>query len=220
MRRIICDYVNISFYDKRAEIQCKYGQEPLFFNDLPFGIRDSYEIVKEITNTSENILLEIFITSLCHTLRFGGIPNENKVNDIIYLLRNTENILVNFLEPLKQLCLDILDNQKDNILLNPSLGFSIPLLNNRNIPADCDFVVNDILYDIKCTIGDNIIYEFLQLLGYASLLHCVPEYNRKINNMCIINLLQGSIINYDISFITTDQILHFLHILHPENNIK
>ena len=89
------------------------------------------------------------------------------------------------------------ENYISMILAGPATGFNI----------------THILYDIKCTCRDKSIYEILQLLGYASLLNCVPKFNKKINNISIINLLQGYIVNYDISYITTEQMVNYLRIL-------
>lgn len=163
---------------------------------------------------SIDIMKELFITSLSHTISFGECPYQNKVNEILDLIKHTINIEEMFYLPLKNLCLELVrENETPNILLNPALGFKIPALDNKTIPADCDLVINDILYDIKCTCGDNSIYEILQLLGYASLLNCVPQFNKKINNISTINLLQGNLVNYDISYITTDQMVNYLRIL-------
>lgn len=163
---------------------------------------------------SIDIMKELFITSLSHTISFGGCPEQNKVNKILGLIKSTTNIEDVFYLPLKKMCKELVkENETSNILLNPILGFQIPALNNKNIPSDCDIVINDILYDMKCTRGDNSIYEILQLLGYTSLLNCVPQLNKKINKMSIINLLQGHIVNYDISYITTAQMVNYLKIL-------
>ena len=176
-------------------------------------MNDSYKRAIDTTvYKTENILLEIFITSLSHTLAFSAIPNKDKVNNILHLIQNTDNVIDLFFMPLNQICIELLSETSD-ILLNPVLGFPIPLLNNKHIPSDCDLVINNVLYDIKCTRGDNSIYEILQLLGYASLLNCVPKFNKKINNISIINLLQGYIINYDISQITTEQMIQYLKVL-------
>ena len=219
MRRIICEKTNNIFYDSRAYFECKCKPEinddskQFSFDNLSIPINDSY---LRATNTqhyqSKNILLEIFISSLSHTLAFGGIPNQDKVDNIIHLIQNTQNIIELFYIPIEELCIELLGNNPD-ILLNPSLGYKISLLNDKNIPSDCDLVINDVLYDIKCTIGNNSIYEILQLMGYTSLLKFVPNYNKKINNVCIINLLQGCIINYDISYITTEQMMNYLKFL-------
>jgi hypothetical protein len=206
MRRIISEKLAQPFYDGRS------GCSDDGLIQLPIDRVKSYDIA---VNTSkyktDDILTEIFITSLSHTLAFGGIPNQEKVNSILNLLKTPEIIEV-FLTPIKQLCMD-LTNEKKKILLNPCLGYKIPLLDNKGIPSDCDLIIDDILYDIKCTIGDKSVYEILQLLGYASLINCNPFYGIKINNISIINLLQGQINNYDISFITLEQMISYLKIL-------
>ena len=230
MRRIICEKTNKIFCDNRADTFCNITQtsvsnndKEFIFSNLPISMNDSYKNVKDtIHYKTENILIEIFITSLSHTLAFCGIPNQDKVNNIIYLIQNTPNIIEIFLTPLNNLCSE-LSNESNDILLNSTLGYKIPLLDNKNIPSDCDLIINDILYDIKCTGKDNSIYEILQLLGYASLANCGairwdPNYmknifNKKINNISIINLLQGYIINYDISYITIEQMINYLKIL-------
>lgn len=222
MRRIICEKTNNSFYDSRAEIECNCvafrasiscNDKEFIFNKLPITMNDSYKNTKNTTlYKTENILLEIFITSLSHILAFCGIPNQDKVNNIINLIQNTSNIIKLFYLPLKQVCIELLRNQTD-ILLNPALGFQIPSLDNKSIPSDCDLVINDVLYDIKCTCGDNSIYEILQLLGYASLLSCVPKFTKKINNISVINLLKGYMINYNISYITIEQMINYLKVL-------
>jgi hypothetical protein len=221
MRRIICEKTSQPFYDSRAERECNFthisvssNDKEFVFSKLPISMNVSYKNAKDTTiYKTENILLEIFITSLSHTLAFCGTPNQEKVKNIINLIQNTHNIIELFFTPLKQFCVNLLLNDENNILLNPALGFQIPLLDNKNIPSDCDLVINDTLYDIKCTCGDNSIYEILQLLGYSSLLSCVPKFSKKINNISIINLLQGYIINYDISYITTEQMINYLKFL-------
>ena len=106
------------------------------------------------------------------------------------------------------------ENETQNILLNPALGYPIELLDNKKILADCDLVINNYLYDIKCTTGENSVYEILQLLGYASLLNCnSTKFHNKVDNVSIINLLQGYIVNYDISYITKDQMVNYLRFL-------
>jgi hypothetical protein len=82
-----------------------------------------------------------------------------------------------------------------------------------SIPADCDLVIGDALIDIKCTIGDNSSYEIMQLLGYSALLQNNPTYNKRINQISVLNLLEGNILFYDTSHISTQQYLSFLKIL-------
>jgi hypothetical protein len=222
IRRIICEKTNKIFFDSKAEHCCsyKYGDNlridtvELLFSEKQFSI--DYNYLKFAKDTklykSKNILSSIFITSLSHIISFCRYFNEDKSNDILNLIQNTPDIIELFYIPLDNLCLKLLNNKTD-ILLNPSLGHNIPLLENKRIPSDCDLVIDDILYDIKCTSGENLIYEILQLLGYASLLECNPKFNKKIKNVSIINLLQGYIMNYDISYITKEQMINYLKIL-------
>jgi hypothetical protein len=180
---------------------------------------------------SVKIMKELFITSLTHTISFGWCPKQNKVNQILDLIKFTNNIEEVFYLPLKNMCEELVKKKKSsnirrlpprvcsgalleqpNILLNPSLGYRIELLDNKNIPADCDLVINNYLYDIKCTCGKNSVYEMLQLLGYASLLNCSSSFN-KVDNISIINLLQGYIVSYDISYIKKDQMVNYLRFL-------
>ena len=164
--------------------------------------------------TSIDIIKELFITSLSHSVSFGGCPEQTKVNGIFDLINYTTNLEDIFYLPLKNMCQKLVkENETQNILLNPALGYPIELLDNKNVPADCDLVINNYLYDIKCTSGEKSLYEILQLLGYASLLNCNSTFNNKVDNISIINLLQGYIVNYDISYITKDQMVNYLRIL-------
>lgn len=212
LRRIICELLNKDFYDSRSDHQ----QNEFIINNLSISIKDCYKKAKDITiYKSQDILVEIFFTSLSHTYAFGGIPNEDKIKNILEILQNTTNIIETFFIPLKTLCSNIIKNNTD-ILLNPTLGYKIPQI-NASIPSDCDLVVNNTLYDIKCTKGDNSIYEILQLLGYSSLLNNIQKYNKHIDNIQIINLLQGFTTNYDISYITNEEMINYLKILTHNN---
>ena len=206
---------------------CSHGCMRKFEQNVCYSIPDCLHECKfdkcvnlcyeKITNTemysSVDIMEEIFISSLSHSIAFGGCPNQSNVNEILNLIKDTTNIEEIFYLPLRQLCLNLLKGNP-NVLLNPALGHDIELLDNINIPADCDLVINNYLYDIKCTSGENSVYEILQLLGYASLLNCISRFNNnKVDNISIINLLQGYIINYDISYITKDQMVNYLRIL-------
>jgi hypothetical protein len=221
LRRIISEQINILFFDSRADKICnlniasiKFDNKEFIFDKLPIKMSDCYEKTKNtgFYNTKD-ILLEIFITSLSHTFSFCGIPDQDKVNNIINIIQNTENIIELLYLPLQNLCSDLLNNNYNDVLLNQALGYKIPLLNNKCIPSDCDLIINNNLYDIKCTNKKNSIYEILQLLGYSSLLKCNSNINRKIDNICIINLLQGKIISYNINYINDEQIINYLKIL-------
>ena len=226
LRRIICELINKEFNDTRANVHARdtnlitdmYWDEnenisKIQVIKLPLNMLESYNKMKDVASyKTGKILLEIFITSISHTLAFRGVPNQEKLNSIINLLTNTENIIEILLIPLQSLCYELIKDNL-NILLNPALGYSIPQLDNKSIPSDCDLVINNNLYDVKVTSGDNSIYEILQLLGYASLLNLNPKFNRKIENICIINLLQGNMINYDISYIDNEQMVNYLKIL-------
>ena len=76
-----------------------------------------------------------------------------------------------------------------------------------------DITIDNLLIDIKCTIGDNNCYEILQLLGYSALLQNNPVYNKNIQQISILNLLDGNIVFYDTTHINNTQYLEFLKIL-------
>lgn len=222
IRRIISEKTKNIFFDSKANFICGYKCKDnfdinvveLLYSKKPLSIEYNYlKFTRDTTlYKSETILSSIFITSLSHSLSFCGYYNEEQFNDILNLIQNTTDIIELFYMPLNNFCTELLSG-KTNILLNPGLGNEIPSLDNKKIKSDCDIVIDDILYDIKCTIGDNSIYEILQLLGYASLLQCNPKFNKKINNISVINLLKGHIINYDISYITEEQMINYLKIL-------
>ena len=101
------------------------------------------------------------------------------------------------------------------ILLNPALGGKdIP------IPADCDIVIDDTLIDLKCTRGNKYILEILQLLGYASLLKYNTEYNMRMVNVCIINLLHGECKIYNIENILDENLFEYLRLLMNKYNFN
>jgi hypothetical protein len=158
MRKIISEKMNQTFCDTRAKmISCRV--------DDTENIKESYNICINSEYKTENILSEIFNTSLSHTIAFCGILNQDKIKSILNLIQNTPEIIEIFFNPLSQLCTQLIGENSD-ILLNPCLGYGIPEINDL-IPSDCDLVIQDILYDIKCPCGDNSVYEILQLLGYA-----------------------------------------------------
>lgn len=229
MRRIISEKIKKPFEDQRAEKQARNtnkhinvkshgGDVEIGITSFPFNVLDCYNKAQDVVlYKTANIVLEIFITSLCHTMSFEPrLIYQNQVDDIVNLIKNTSNLNELFIVPLEQLCLNLLRAEDTSVLLNPSLSNKTnPLF---DFPADCDVVIQNTLYDIKCTGGDNFRKEMLQLLGYASLLNCNPVLNKKIDTISILNLLQGTMIKYDISHITKDQMLSYLHILTRKPN--
>lgn len=232
MRRIICEITQVLFYDSRASKHALNSKDissvTWVENDefigfeydgirkthLPLNMLESYNKTQDtMLYKTHNIVVEIFISSLSHSLAFGGCPKQEDIDKMVNLLQNDNIGIEKLIIPLQQLCLDLL-NKNSNVLLNPALGYSIELLDNKSIPSDCDLVINNYLYDIKCTSGEKYVYEILQLLGYASLLNCNSKFiKNKVDNISIINLLQGYIVNYDISFITKEQMINYLRIL-------
>jgi hypothetical protein len=142
----------------------------------------------------------------------------DKINLMIDFIQNTQNISEALVIPLKELCDNLLSSASiDDIFLNPALGRNIPQI-GKVIPSDCDLIIADILYDIKCTSGKNYIYEILQLLGYASLINCgcLRRYDEKItrvNVISTINLLNGELIKYDVSQFTDENFISYLKLL-------
>ena len=74
-------------------------------------------------------------------------------------------------------------------------------------------VIDDILIDIKCTKGNKVISEILQLLGYSALLKFNENFNKRISEIGILNVLQGTYVTYNINNITDNGLLNYLKIL-------
>jgi hypothetical protein len=180
---------------------------------LPICQNLCYEKTK---NTSlyktQDIVGEIFLTSLFHTEAFCGSPTQDIIDSIYNTLVNTSNIIPLFINPLTELCKDIILD-KTEILLNPALGGKLDDFDER-IPSDADLVVDDILYDIKCTKSQYLdVKEITQLLGYSSLIMLNEKFRRKINTIGIINILQGKKTTYNIDFINRSNFLNYIKLL-------
>ena len=158
-----------------------------------------------------NILLEIFITSLSHSEAFGQCPVQEKIDEMVKIIQNIDN-LNEVIYPLYNVCNNLLNNTEKNVLINPSLGHKIDGM-EKSIPADCDIVIDNNLFDIKCTNCGRKYNEILQLLGYSALLCLRPTKSRKVSNIGIINLLQGEIINYNVDYITKENYFRLLQFL-------
>ena len=231
MRRIICKIKYIDFNDSRVDrmvyvnkqidIKNTNGNfcptiivdtsEPLRtfnkYNGVEYCNYDLYFKVKDKNSSIKNIMNDIFLISLCHGESFGGRPNTKKVEAILNEINNPE-FYNDFVCPFYNYC-DELVKDKKNIYLNPALGCI-----ENNIPGDCDIIIDNKLIDIKCTIGDNSIYEILQLLGYCSLGQNNPKYNHiDIKEISIINLKKGIEYTYIIDNVTKDGLFKYLKIL-------
>lgn len=151
------------------------------------------------------ILKEILITSLCHSEWFGGCPNQEQLKKIFDNVNN--KFVVDFAIPLYDVC-EKLVNNSSKILLNPALGWN----GKYGIPSDCDIIVDKTIIDIKCSKKNNT-YEVMQLLGYAALLKYNPNYEIEINNICIINVLQGKCTVYNIEKFSNIGLFQYLKLL-------
>ena len=234
IRRIICEMLNKEFYDQRANDLCqnikldKEGELNLEdikeedkkeldkkeldkkeLNLLLDNISLSYIKCKDMSWRAKDIIKDIFMTSLTHGISFGWQPDNIKINAILSLLSNDCEILI---DSLKKLCDGIIPSDRTDITLNPSLGYNIPEL-NKSIPADCDIIINNVIYSIKCTKDIKSIHDLLQLLGYSALVDCLPSLNKRIEHISILNLLEGCIVSYDITAFNKEHMLNYLRIL-------
>jgi hypothetical protein len=173
----------------------------------------SYEKVKNThIYKTKDILYDIFLISLCHTEAFGFCPKQDTFNAFQNKVcsLNVESLVV----PLTEMCRKLIDN-KINILLNPALGGRLSELENTSIPSDADLVLDHVLIDIKCTETNNAsaYYEIFQLLGYAGLLLLHDKYKQKINSIVVLNLLEGTCKNHDISYLEKDCFIKYIKLL-------
>ena len=234
IRRIICELLNIEFDDSRASRRldsvdhicnsedCRYSIEFEYHDEvevfkkictLPDCRLQSYNLTK-LTNLykTQDIIKEIFITSLSHCEAFGVCPNQDNVNRILEILGSN---LFDLYTPLMILCKNIIKN-KETIKLNPVFGGKLKSpVDNYNIPSDADLIINDCLIDIKCTKNksNSKCCEILQLLGYSALSSFHTDNNKKINKIMILNILEGSIYKIDISNITDKNYENYIKFL-------
>ena len=234
IRRIICELLNIEFDDSRASWRldsvdhicnsedCRYNIEFEYQDKvevfkkictLPYCRLHSYNLTKltKIYKT-QDIIKEIFITSLSHGEAFGMCPNQDNVNRILEILGSN---LFDLYTPLMILCKNIIEN-KELIKLNPVFGGKLkPPVDKYNIPSDADLIINDCLIDIKCTKNksNSKCCEILQLLGYSALSSFQKYNNKKINKIIILNILEGSIYKIDISNITDKNYENYIKFL-------
>lgn len=220
-RRIVCEIIDIQFTDDRSDViitarLTKNDDNKCYtlFNGgkSPVCRFDCYNKTNDTKNyKSIDILLEIFITSLSHSEAFGQCPVQEKIDEMVKIIQNIDN-LNEVIYPLYNVCNNLLNNTEKNVLINPSLGHKIDGM-EKSIPADCDIVIDNNLFDIKCTNCGRKYNEILQLLGYSALLCLRPTKSRKVSNIGIINLLQGEIINYNVDYITKENYFRLLQFL-------
>jgi len=193
---------------------CKFTIENSDLNKCHFN-KCQYYCYDKVKNTLKyktfDILEEILIVSLCHIQSFGQCPNQDKFDKLYKLVSNVDDQTGKL-----EYCLyDIFNNlvKNNKILLNPALGEE-----KYKIPSDCDIVIGNTLIDIKCTKKSHKIYEILQLLGYASLLKYNTKYNLNIEEISIINFIDGKCTSYNIKNITDDNLLVYLDLLSNKYN--
>jgi hypothetical protein len=234
IRRIICELLNIEFDDSRASwrldsvdhicnsedcrynIEFEYQDEVEVFKKictLPYCRLHSYNLTKltKIYKT-QDIIKEIFITSLSHGEAFSVCPNQDNVNKMLDILKYN---MFDLYTPLMILCKNIIEN-KELIKLNPVFGGKLkPPVDKYNIPSDADLIINDCLIDIKCTKNksNSKCCEILQLLGYSALSSFNADNHKKINKIMILNILEGSIYKIDISNITNKNYENYIKFL-------
>ena len=177
---------------------------------LPYCQLKCYEEVKDTINyKTEDILKKLYIVSCSHFEDFDGptgtnIPYQCDFEKIIDTLDKIDTS--DFITPLNSLCKALLTNIED-ILLNPIVGYD-------DIPADADAVIDNTLIDFKCTISNNEKTDILQLLGYTSLLN--HKLNKRMNYICIINLLCGECKIYNIQNILDNNLSEYYCLLKNE----
>jgi len=208
--------------DYYPEHKCKYvrnggrTQSEGHYNcNYPICRVESYIKIKDTANyKTSDIIPSIFISSISHSETFltcFSCINMKIVGQMHLIISNAtflESFSKHIVTPLTEYFTNYIRSK--SVLLNPPLGGKYTYA----IPADCDIVIGDTLIDIKCTVGDNQGYEILQLLGYSALLQTNPLYNKNIQQISILNLMEGNINFYDTSHITASQYLSFLQLLH------
>ena len=216
IRRIITELRGESFIDHRADYlldseshccnnssNCKMIVIECI---LPFCQKECYEKTKNVNRyKTQDIITDIFITSLSHAECFGGFPQQDRFNQLY------EKIKIMSIHSLIDMCTSIIKD-KTKIILNPILGGNLDEI-NISIPSDADLVVDDILIDFKCTKQEHSIYEILQLLGYSCLLMLHKKYNTKINIISVFNLYNGTVTSYDTKFISKENCVTYLSLL-------
>lgn len=118
-----------------------------------------------------------------------------------FMLKINEKINVNFMLKYMFEMMDILPNKWDNIYINLEIGKGF-----------CDFIIDDTIYEVKCYKKGNewMRIGFVQSLIYVSRLMIKNNVNiKKINKICVINLLLGKYFIVDISKVKKYELCNF-----------
>ena len=197
---------------QHSEGQCKLSIKYLNTCVLPIC---QYLCYKKARNTidykTKDVIVEIFITSLFHSEAFRQAPQQEDFNKMLERLTINNDVIDILLPSITLLCYDLIKD-KSSIFLNPVLGGELDDIDDY-IPADADLVIDDMLYDIKCTKSRHTFSEITQLLGYSSLIMLNKNFLKKINKISIINILAGNITTYNIDFINKDNCVNYIKVL-------
>ena len=166
--------------------------------------------IYSIDYKTKDVIQEIFITSLFHSEAFGQAPQQDHFNKMFERLK-LDDVTETLIPSLTSLCYNLIKD-KSSIILNPAFGGELDEI-DVSIPSDADLVIDDILYDIKCTKNSNTLSEITQLLGYSSLMMLNKRYRTKINKISIINMLSGTITMYTIDTITKENCINYIKVL-------
>jgi hypothetical protein len=186
-RRIICEILNDTFEDRRAETVISSRRESTVFYGFPEKIhsrKDCYKKTVDMKNKTENIINELFVVSLSHPEFFGEKINKHKVRKFMDTLVSDETkmkeISASYIEYYSALVAMYWIGE--DVMINPYIG-------DNDVSADCDLVIGNFLVEFKCSFRSSCIYEKLQLLGYA----CLLKNNKGvfINNISVINPVLG-----------------------------
>lgn len=203
----------IEYLNTKAD-NCKFSIECLNKCVLPICQHLCYGKSKNtVEYKTKDIIVEIFITSLFHSEAFGRAPQQEHFNKMYERLTRDTTVTDILIPALTELCNELITD-KHSIILNPGLGGELDDIDS-SIPSDADLVIDDTLFDIKCTKSQNSILEITQLLGYSSLMMLNKRYRTKINNISIINILSGIITTYNIDFVNKEHCINYIKVLDP-----
>lgn len=184
-------------------------------NPLFTGFFIEQLILKSIQGIKHTAHVSLTETIINQALRYASRKDYHDKTCVINLVAELDANFYRDIEHVaRQLCRKIKGRDKIDscILINHKLRGNY----NFSIASECDLLINNTLYDIKCTRGElvnNRIYELLQLLGYSALFRINPKYRKIISEVVVINLLQGETRTYSVSDLTEANYKEYLAIL-------